>query len=87
MATDNKWIGVRVRGISMGIYMTKGSGATDVGADGDVRVCSERQPYLERFDDGRAGVVDADDAEQTAEEYDETVEHYGAPFERVALQL
>jgi len=57
------------------------------GADGDVRVCSERQPYLERFDDGRAGVVDANDAEQTAEEYDETVEHYGAPLERVTLQL
>lgn len=48
---------------------------------------SERQSDLERFDDGRAGVVDADDAEQAAEEYDETVEHNGAPLERVTLQL
>lgn len=48
---------------------------------------SKRQPDLKRFDYGGAGVVDTDDAEQAAEEYNETVKHYGAPLERVALQL
>lgn len=48
---------------------------------------SERQADLERFDDCGTGIVDADHAEQAAEEYDETVEHDRAPLERVALQL
>lgn len=62
----------------------RGSGGWEGGGGGE-GWRSERQPDLERFDDGGAGVVDADDAEQAAEEYDEAVEHDGAPLERVAL--
>lgn len=63
---------------------TKGAGRDSGGPGG---ASSERQADLERFDDGGTGIVDADHAEQAAEEYDEAVEHNGAPLERVALQL
>lgn len=45
------------------------------------------QPNLKRLDEGAGGVVDADDAEQHAEEDDETVVRDGAPVESGPLEL
>lgn len=47
----------------------------------------KRQADLEGLDEGVARVVDADDAEEHAEEDDEAVEGHGAGLHRVALEL